>query len=92
MSKKYEIYSGKRVVSIQESATPLQAAVDYVRSLGPPDAETRGSGSTQWRGEALDSPRASLLPRGKTRRHLRDIATHARRAPHSSLRQSGRGS
>jgi hypothetical protein len=39
MSKKYEIYSGKRVVSVQDSATPLQAAVDYVRSLGTTDAE-----------------------------------------------------
>ena len=53
MSKKYvEIYSGKRVVSIQESATPLQAAVDYVRLARlmprPPARD-----ATQWRGEAL---------------------------------------
>jgi hypothetical protein len=61
MSKKYEIYSGKRVVSIQESATPLQAAVDYVRSLGTPDAEiTRlGVDAVAWRGARFT---ASLAP------------------------------
>jgi hypothetical protein len=61
MSKTYAIYSGKRVVSVQESATPLQAAVDYVRSLGTPDAEiTRlGVDSVSWRGARFI---ASLAP------------------------------
>jgi hypothetical protein len=61
MSKKYEIYSGKRVVSVQDSATPLQAAVDYVRSLGIADAEiTRlGVDSVSWRGARFT---AALAP------------------------------
>ena len=39
MSKKYEIYSGSRVVSVQYSVSPLQATLDYVRSLGTTDAD-----------------------------------------------------
>ena len=52
MSKNYEIHSGRRVVSIQNSATPLQAVVDYVRSLGCSDDEIRrlGVDSVSWRG------------------------------------------
>jgi hypothetical protein len=34
MSKKYEIRSGRRTVSMQYSSTALQAAIDYVRSYG----------------------------------------------------------
>lgn len=52
MSKKYEIYSGRRVVSIQYSVTPLQAAVDYARSFGSADDEIRriGVDCVSWRG------------------------------------------
>jgi hypothetical protein len=32
MIKRYEIYSGRRVVSTQYSVSPSQAVVDYVRS------------------------------------------------------------
>ena len=39
MSTMYEIHSGRRVVSIQYSVSPLQAAVDYVRSFGGGDGE-----------------------------------------------------
>ena len=65
MSKQYEIYSGKRVVSLQDSATPLQAAVDYVRSLGTADAEiTRlGVDSVSWRGARF---RAVVVPESKS--------------------------
>lgn len=61
MSKRYEIYSGKRVVALQYSVSPLQAAVDYVRSLGTSDAEiTRlGVDSVSWRGARFT---ASLAP------------------------------
>jgi hypothetical protein len=61
MSKKYEVYSGRRVVSVQYSVSPLQAAVDYVRSLGSTDAEiTRlGVDSVSWRGARFT---ASLAP------------------------------
>ena len=38
-SKKYEIHSGRRLVSTQFSVSPLQAVVDYVRSYGVKDAE-----------------------------------------------------
>jgi hypothetical protein len=52
MSKKYEIYSGRRVVSVQYSVTPLQAAVDYARSFGSVDDEIRriGVDCVSWRG------------------------------------------
>ena len=52
MSKRYEIYSGRRVVSVQHSVTPLQAAVDYARSFGSADDEIRriGVDAVSWRG------------------------------------------
>ena len=61
MSKNYEIHSGKRVVSTQDSATPLQAVVDYMRSLGCRDDEIRrlGVDSVSWRGARF---RAVLVP------------------------------
>ena len=52
VTRKFEIHSGRRVVSIQSSVNALQAAVDYVRSFGCTDAEiTRlGVDSVAWRG------------------------------------------
>ena len=52
MTKKYEIYSGKRVVSTEYSVSPLQAAVDYARSFGSTDAEIMrvGVDCVSWRG------------------------------------------
>ena len=52
MSKKYEIHSGRRVVSTQYSVSPIQAVVDYVRSYGVKDDEIRrlGVDSVSWRG------------------------------------------
>ena len=51
-SKKYEIHSGRRLVSTQFSVSPLQAVVDYVRSYGVKDDEiTRlGVDCVCWRG------------------------------------------
>ena len=65
MSKNYEIHSGRRVVSIQNSATPLQAVVDYVRSLGCRDDEIRrlGVDSVSWRGARFS---AVLVPAAPT--------------------------
>ena len=59
--KKYEIYSGRRVVSTQFSVSPLQAVVDYVRSHGVKDDEiTRlGVDSVSWRGARF---KAVLVP------------------------------
>lgn len=61
MSKKYEIHSGRRVVSIQYSVSALQAAVDYVRTFGCSDQEiTRlGVDSVAWRGARFS---AVLVP------------------------------
>ena len=61
MSKKYEIRSGRRTVSIQYSVSALQAAVDYVRSFGCSDDEIRrlGVDSVAWRGARFS---AVLVP------------------------------
>jgi len=52
VSKKYEIRSGRRTVSIQYSSSPLQAAVDYVRTLGVSNDEIvrLGPETVAWRG------------------------------------------
>ena len=61
MSKKYEIYSGRRVVSTQYSSSATQAAVDYVRAQGIKDDEIRrlGVDLVSWRGAHY---RAVLVP------------------------------
>ena len=52
MIRKYEIYSGRRVVSTQYSVSPSQAVIDYVRSYGVKDDEIRrlGVDRVSWRG------------------------------------------
>ena len=52
MIKKYEIHSGRRVVSTQYSVSPSQAVLDYVRSYGVKDDEIRrlGVDRVSWRG------------------------------------------
>lgn len=52
MSKKYEIRSGRRTVSVQYAHTPLQAVVDYVRAFGCKRDEimTVGVDTVAWRG------------------------------------------
>ncbi len=52
MTKKYEVRSGRRVVSVQYSVSPLQAAVDYVRSFGTAHDEIKrvGVDVDAWRG------------------------------------------
>ena len=61
MSKKYEIHSGRTIVSTQYSVSPLQAVVDYVRSYGVKDDEIRrlGVDRVSWRGAQF---RAVLVP------------------------------
>jgi hypothetical protein len=51
VTKRYEIYSGKRVVSTEYSVSPLQAAVD-ARSFDSADAEIMrvGVDCVSWRG------------------------------------------
>jgi len=52
VTRSYEIRSGRRVVAVQESVSPRQAALDYVRSLGTPESEilTLGVDTVAWRG------------------------------------------
>jgi hypothetical protein len=49
---KYEIYSGRRVVSTRESVSALHAVVDFVRAYGVKDEEILrlGVDSVAWRG------------------------------------------
>jgi hypothetical protein len=57
MIRRYEIRSGRRTVSTQESVSPLQAVVDYARSLGYKDDEIRrlGVDAVSWRGARLSA-------------------------------------
>jgi hypothetical protein len=52
MSEKYEIRSGRRTVTTVYSSSPLQAAVDYVRSFGCGNNEITvlGVDAVSWRG------------------------------------------
>lgn len=52
VSRKYEIRSGRRTVSVQLSSSPLQAALDYVRMFGSGDSEITilGVDRVAWRG------------------------------------------
>jgi hypothetical protein len=61
MIKKYEIHSGRRVVSTQYSVSPSQAVIDYVRSYGVKDDEIRrlGVDRVSWRGAQFS---AVLVP------------------------------
>jgi phosphomannomutase len=61
VSKQYEIYSGRRKVSVQYSVSPLQAVVDYARNYGSADDEIQrlGVDCVSWRGAQF---RAVLVP------------------------------
>ena len=66
-SKKYEIHSGRQLVSTQFSVSASQAVVDYVRSFGVKDDEiTRlGVDCVSWRGarfKAVLVPTDLLMP------------------------------
>jgi hypothetical protein len=67
MTKKYEIRSGRRTVSVRYSATPLQAVVDYVTTFGVKRDEivTIGVDTVAWRGarfSAVLAPPESAPP------------------------------
>ena len=51
-SREFAIHSGRRVVSTQFSSSALQAAIDHVRSYGPPTEEIKvlGPDAVSWRG------------------------------------------
>jgi hypothetical protein len=63
-TKKYEIHSGRRVVSTQYSVSPLQAVVDYVRSYGVKDEEIvrLGVDCVAWRGARFSAALAPETP------------------------------
>jgi hypothetical protein len=65
MSKKYEIRSGRRTVSVQYSVTPLQAVVDYVTTFGCKRDEivTIGVDTVAWRGARFSAVLAPQEPR-----------------------------
>ena len=52
MSEKYDIKSGQRTVTTVYSSSPLQAAVDYVRSFGcgMNEITVLGTDAVAWRG------------------------------------------
>jgi hypothetical protein len=54
-TKKYEIHSGRRMVSTHYSVSPLQAPVGYVRMYSVTDTRSGGSESTPPPGAALSS-------------------------------------
>ena len=57
-----EIRSGRRTVATQDSVSPLQAVVDYTRSLGCKDDEIRrlGTDSVSWRGARFSAVLAPI--------------------------------
>jgi hypothetical protein len=64
MSEKYEIHSGRRTVTTVYSSSPLQAAVDYVRSFGSGNNEITvlGVNSVSWRGARFSAVLAPSDP------------------------------
>ncbi|MFO7571815.1 MAG: hypothetical protein R6W48_04345 [Gaiellaceae bacterium] len=65
MTREFEIRSGRRTVSTQYSVSALQAAVDYVKSLGCRDDEIMrlGTDSVAWRGARFSTvPAAADQP------------------------------
>ena len=64
MSKRYEIRSGRRTVSIQYSVTPLQAVLDYVTTFGVKRDEivTIGVDTVSWRGAQYSAVPAQTEP------------------------------
>jgi hypothetical protein len=65
MSRKYEIRSGRRTVSVQRSSSPLQAALDYVRMFGSGDSEITilGVDRVAWRGAQFSAVPVPPEPR-----------------------------
>ena len=65
MSQRYEIRLERRRVSIQHSSSPLQAAIDYVRSFGcSSDEITRlGVDTVAWRGARFSAVHIPEEPR-----------------------------
>ena len=64
MTRKYEIRSGRRTVSVQHSVSAMQAVVDYVRMFGCSDSEIRrlGVDSVSWRGARFSAVLAPVDP------------------------------
>jgi hypothetical protein len=68
VSKKYEIRSGSRTVSVQYSSSPLQAAIDYVCAFGCSRDEvmTVGVDTVAWRGARFNAVLVPPEPRPTT--------------------------
>ena len=65
MSREYEIHSGRRTVSTQQSSSALQAALDYVRMFGTGDSEITilGVDKVAWRGAQFTAVPVPVEPR-----------------------------
>jgi hypothetical protein len=52
VARSYEIRSGKKRVAVRSAATPQQALIDYLRSLGCSDRDLvrLGTDAVAWRG------------------------------------------
>jgi len=68
VTKKYEIRSGPRTVSVRYSVTPLQAVIDYVSTFGCKRDEivTIGVDTVAWRGARFSAVPAPPEPRRST--------------------------
>ena len=67
MTREFEIHSGRRVVSIERSVSPLQAVLDYVRAFGSVESEIRiiGVDAVSWRGARFSA--APVVADGQAR-------------------------
>jgi hypothetical protein len=70
MSRKYEIRSGRRTVSMRLSSSALEAVIDYVHSFGSSNEITiLGVDTVTWRGATFSAvpvpaePRTGVGPR-----------------------------
>ena len=64
MSRKYEIRSGRRTVSMRLSSSALEAVIDYVRSFGSSNEVTiLGVDTVTWRGATFSAVPVPAEPR-----------------------------
>jgi len=64
MSRKYEIRSGRRTVSMRLSSSALEAVIDYVRSFGSSNEITiLGVDTVTWRGATFSAVPVPAEPR-----------------------------
>jgi hypothetical protein len=67
MTRKFEIHSGRRIVSTRLSTSPLEAAIDYARMFGSSNEITiLGVDTVTWRGATFTAvPVPAEQPRAR---------------------------